>query len=39
MGGRGWVDGSGGGERVHPIHMHTHVHAHMHTCMHAHMTS
>ena len=39
-GGGGWVDGGmgvGGGERVHPTHVHMHAHARM--CMHTHMTS
>ena len=26
----GWVDGDGGGERVHPTYMHMHAHARMH---------
>ena len=33
LGGGGWVDGDGGGERVYP----THVHMHMHACTHTHM--
>ena len=37
--GWGWVDGVGGGERVHPTHVHMHAHICTHTHMHAHMTS
>ena len=28
LGGRGWVDGGGGGKEVHPTHTHAHMHVH-----------